>query len=109
MSPDRKFIRTEEDFLCEVCGEAVQGNGYTNHCPQCLASKHVDVHPGDRAESCNGIMEAVEVEIRSGRYTITHKCQSCGSLRKVKSAKNDRIERLIEVAAARASKLLPNT
>jgi hypothetical protein len=67
------------------------------------------VHPGDRAEPCAGIMDPVEVELISGRYTITHKCQRCESLRKVKSAKNDRIERLIEVAAARASKLLPNT
>ena len=43
------FTRKVEDFTCEHCGREVHGNGYTNHCPHCLHSKHVDVNPGDRA------------------------------------------------------------
>ncbi|HCR42265.1 TPA: hypothetical protein DIV45_02815, partial [Patescibacteria group bacterium] len=40
---DRKnFIRTKEDFTCENCGHRVKGSGYTNHCPKCLYSQHVD-------------------------------------------------------------------
>ena len=45
-----RFIRREENFVCEVCGAKVKGTGYTNHCPQYLWSKHVDkLIPGDRA------------------------------------------------------------
>ena len=36
------FIRKTEDFICENCGAVVVGNGYTNHCPACLYSKHVE-------------------------------------------------------------------
>jgi Zn finger protein HypA/HybF involved in hydrogenase expression len=48
------FKRTIEDFTCEHCGEQVTGNGFTNHCPQCLWSKHVDIDPGDRLALCGG-------------------------------------------------------
>ena len=49
------FIRKTEDFICEHCGREVRGNGYTNHCPYCLWSKHVDINPGDRAAGCGGL------------------------------------------------------
>ena len=52
----KKFIKVKEDFVCEHCGAEVKGDGYTNHCPKCLWSKHVDVHPGDRAAECGGMM-----------------------------------------------------
>src|SRR3989338_8156335 len=48
MTTSRRFQRTKEDFTCERCGFFVRGSGYTNHCPQCLWSKHVDVNPGNR-------------------------------------------------------------
>jgi hypothetical protein len=57
------FKKTKEDFVCEHCGKPVVGNGYTNHCPECLWSKHVDVNPGDRAATCLGLMEPVGVTI----------------------------------------------
>ena len=50
------FERNVEDFVCTVCGQQVEGNGYTNHCPKCLSSLHVDINPGDRASSCYGVM-----------------------------------------------------
>ncbi len=65
------FQRTKEDFACERCGLFVRGNGYTNHCPQCLWSKHVDVNPGDRQETCRGLMEPVGMEIKSGEYELS--------------------------------------
>jgi hypothetical protein len=76
---DRKnFIRTEENFTCEHCGFAAEGTGYTNHCPKCLYSKHVDNVPGDRANSCHGLMEPVGVETHGSDYDIVHRCQRCG-------------------------------
>ncbi len=83
------FIRTKEDFVCEHCGVEVKGNGYTNHCPKCLWGKHVDIDPGDRAETCGGMMEPVGVEIVSGDFVLTHTCISCGTTRRNKTAKND--------------------
>ncbi|MDO8510060.1 MAG: RNHCP domain-containing protein [bacterium] len=86
---DTRFKRTVEDFLCEQCGFAVKGSGYTNHCPACLWSKHVDVHPGDRLALCRGLMEPVAFEQERGKFVILHKCQKCGMQKKNKVDKND--------------------
>src|SRR3989344_2693847 len=51
------FKKVIEDFTCEHCDTFVEGDGYTNHCPKCLWSLHVDNEPGDRANNCNGLME----------------------------------------------------
>ncbi len=73
------FLRTKEDFVCENCGNEVKGNGYTNHCPKCLWSKHVDIDPGDREEVCKGVMKPTGVETKGGvSIKIIHKCQACG-------------------------------
>ncbi|MEA1909889.1 MAG: RNHCP domain-containing protein, partial [Patescibacteria group bacterium] len=60
----KNFIKTTEDFTCEHCGYNVKGTGYTNHCPKCLYSKHVDDVPGDRKNKCNGLMAPIGVELR---------------------------------------------
>ncbi len=73
-----KFQRTKEDFACEHCGAHVVGDGYTNHCPKCLWSKHVDINPGDRAALCSGMMEPVALEGSTPKYLILHRCVSCG-------------------------------
>ncbi|MEI6843317.1 MAG: RNHCP domain-containing protein [bacterium] len=100
--PSQTFIKNKEDFVCEKCGFAVQGNGYTNHCPQCLWSKHVDVHPGDRAESCGGMMEPIRVEVKKGEYTIIHKCERCGLERPNKAVKDDNFQMLVQILAENA-------
>lgn len=74
------FKRVIEDFSCEHCGAQVKGNGFTNHCPKCLYSKHVDDNPGDRAmiEKCGGLMEPIDAYYQKNSYQIKHKCKSCG-------------------------------
>jgi len=74
----KQFTRTKEDFICENCHIKVKGNGYTNHCSNCLYSKHVDVYPGDRAEQCQGLMKPIAWEMEHGDIYITHQCQRCG-------------------------------
>ena len=74
----QKFQRNIEDFVCGHCGAEVKGNGFTNHCPKCLYSKHVDINPGDRADQCRGLMKPVSIELRKGEYTIIHECVGCG-------------------------------
>lgn len=99
-----QFKRTEENFVCSVCGFEVEGNGYTNHCPQCLWSRHVDVHPGDRAAACGGMMKPVRVEVKNREYTIVHVCTVCGFERRNKAAKEDNFDMLVQVAAESAAK-----
>lgn len=54
------------------------GDGYTNHCPKCLWSKHVDINPGDRLSDCGGLMKPIGVEAGKGKYKLINKCLSCG-------------------------------
>jgi len=58
----KRFQKRIEDFVCERCGAFVKGTGYTDHCPECLWSKHVDVNPGDREAECGGLMEHVDTD-----------------------------------------------
>lgn len=92
----KKFIRTREEFVCERCGFHLTGNGYTNHCPQCLWSKHVDIYPGDRKENCAGLMEPVSIELKRGNYVLTHQCCLCGLKKKNKAASNDNLNILLD-------------
>jgi len=83
------FTRTKEDFICEHCGTEVKGNGYTNHCTECLWAKHVDVSPGDRAETCGGLMEPIGAEMVKDELILTHECLQCGFLRRNKTSEHD--------------------
>jgi hypothetical protein len=87
-----------EDFVCGHCGFKVKGTGYTNHCPKCLYSKHVDVNPGDRAELCQGLMKPVGVEIDHGEYIITHRCQNCRAIKKNKATKLDNFDIILSLS-----------
>lgn len=94
----RQFQKRVEDFVCEECGAKVVGSGYTNHCPVCLASKHVDVHPGDRAAECGGLMYVVRVDFQSGGWRLLHQCRVCGHEKWNTVADGDSQEKLAEVA-----------
>jgi hypothetical protein len=98
----RQFTRTTEDFSCLVCGAVVRGDGYTNHCPRCLWSRHVDVAPGDRAAGCGGLMRPVAIEARAHDVVLTHACESCGHRRRNRTAPADDEAALLRVAAEAA-------
>lgn len=91
------FKKVIENFVCEHCGAEVKGSGFTNHCPKCLWSKHVDVDPGDRAASCGGLMEPVVVEGASPDYVILHRCVSCGHEKRNKVSSEDSFEKILEI------------
>ena len=95
MLTSKKFQRTKENFVCENCGFNVVGNGYTNHCPQCLWSKHVDVNPGDRLETCQGLMEPVELEIKADERIILHRCVVCSFEKRNKMLEKDNLDAII--------------
>lgn len=95
----RKFQCVKEDFTCEQCGFFVRGSGYTNHCPRCLWSKHVDVNPGDRQARCHGLMEPISVEVEAGECVILHCCISCDFKKRNKAAKDDNFEEMLKLSS----------
>ena len=99
----RKFIRKKEDFICERCGAEVKGDGYTNHCPKCLWSKHVDVDPGDRASACLGLMAPVRIESGKDSYAIIHRCIKCGYEKRNKVSPADDFSMVVEIQRAFAA------
>ncbi len=101
----KKFQKRKEDFVCENCGEKVKGSGYTNHCPNCLWSKHVDIFPGDRLEDCAGLMEPIDVETKKGgTFVIVHKCIKCGEISRVGMSGEDNMQKALEISRKAAEK-----
>jgi len=94
----KKFTRTKEDFVCDHCGASIKGTGYTNHCPNCLWSKHVDINPGDRLNSCQGMMRPVRLELDHGEQALIHKCEKCAKIMRNKTTLNDSANALIGLA-----------
>lgn len=93
------FARRIENFRCENCGHSMIGNGYTNHCSECLYSKHVDVFPGDRKSVCKGLMEPIGIEKKKGELRIVHKCLKCDYVCRVRITAEDNEELIIELSS----------
>ncbi|MEM7221667.1 MAG: RNHCP domain-containing protein [Pseudomonadota bacterium] len=100
----KRFQRKVEAFTCCHCGQAVRGDGYTNHCPSCLWSRHVDVMPGDRAAECGGEMAPVAVEKKGSGYVLTHRCVDCGHSKRNKADAKDSMETMLKIARAAAGR-----
>jgi rubrerythrin len=96
----KKFQRKIEDFVCAKCGAKVKGTGYTDHCPECLWSKHVDINPGDRQADCGGEMKPISIEIKGGRAVFYYKCQKCGLSHRVKAVTEDSMDAIINIIKA---------
>ncbi len=73
----KQFKKTVEDFTCFNCGAKVKGSGYTNHCPNCLWSCHVDNYPGDRQASCHGLMKPIGLIVLGKKQILVHRCIKC--------------------------------
>jgi hypothetical protein len=90
---NRFRISRNEGFVCGCCGADVMPlavGSCRNHCPFCLASKHVDVVPSDRESVCGGMMVCVGVEQDSRRgWMLVHRCERCGAVRRNRAALDD--------------------
>lgn len=92
------------DFRCVSCRLDVSldapGTAHRNHCPNCLASLHVDRRvPGDRASECRGRMEALGLSVRpDGEWMLIHQCLSCGELSANRTAGDDNPLPLLRLA-----------
>lgn len=99
----RTYIRstglknTFGDFTCVncrgfVCADAaLSGVHNRNHCPYCLASRHLDLfEAGDRLSACKGAMLPVALTWKrglkkyarpgDGELMLVHHCRECGAL-----------------------------
>jgi len=97
MQERKNFVKRKEDFVCEHCGEQVTGDGYTDHCPQCLYSKHVDNVPGDRDNACGGLMRPIRAEQKGRDIKLVYRCLDCDAEFRVKAGKDDNRETVNEV------------
>ncbi len=96
----KRFQKRKEDFVCGNCGTTNIGDGFTNHCTNCLYSKHVDIFPGDRKESCGGLMPVTHVEKKGDKYILTHTCQTCKQTVGDHFRPTDNFETLISLVVA---------
>jgi hypothetical protein len=91
------FKKKIENFTCDHCGFDVTGNGYTNHCPKCFYSKHVDIDPGDRKENCHGKMSPISCVVKKGKWVVRQKCISCGKEKDNQTNNEDDIQNLLKI------------
>lgn len=96
----KRFNELDEGFICEHCEKEVNPLGYTSrdHCPHCLYSKHVDINPGDRENTCRGLLKPIEIEKFKDTYKIVYKCEKCNQLHKNIIAKDDDMDMIINIS-----------
>lgn len=96
----KQFTVRDESFICENCLEKVKPLGYTSrdHCPKCLYSKHVDIMPGDRSNSCLGLLKPISIEKFKNTFKIIYKCEKCHQIHKNIMAKDDNMDYIIELS-----------
>jgi len=96
----KKFKMIDEKFKCEHCGYDVSTLNYSarDHCPKCLYSKHVDIMPGDRLNTCHGLLEPIGIEKYKNTYKIIYKCLKCGQIHKNIMAIDDNYDLIIKLS-----------
>ena len=96
----KKFNMIDENFICEHCGKEVKKAEYTarDHCPYCLYSKHVDINPGDRENTCKGLLKPIGVEKFKDTYKIIYRCEKCNQEHKNIMANDDDMQEIIRIS-----------
>lgn len=96
----KRFTMKNENFTCENCRMEVSkaSNTARDHCPYCLYSKHLDILPGDRKNTCHGLMEPIGIEKFKNTFKILYKCQKCGDIHKNIANLEDNMDLLITLS-----------
>ena len=94
------FTKNDNSLICEHCKKEVQPLSYTSrdHCPYCLYSKHVDINPGDRLNTCLGLLKPTGIEKFKDTYKIIYKCNKCNIVHKNIMASDDNMDLIIELS-----------
>ena len=85
----KRFKKNDNVFVCLNCVYELKPLGITSrdHCPHCLYSLHVDINPGDRMNTCRGLLRPVQVITDSKKgYIIIYRCEKCNQLVRNKAA-----------------------
>ncbi len=96
----KTFEKNDNEFVCRICGKNVPKLNYSSrdHCNNCLCSIHVDINPGDRANSCLGTLFPIDVTQSNKKgYIIKYKCDKCGQIHNNKSATDDKFGTILKV------------
>lgn len=96
----KTFSKNDNEFICSVCGKSVPELKTTSrdHCTRCLCSIHIDINPGDRQNSCLGVLIPTEIETNSKKgYIIKYKCNKCGKTHNNKAAVDDNFQTILKV------------
>ncbi len=96
----KNFTMKDEEFICENCNQKVKKLNYTarDHCPYCLYSKHVDILPGDRKNTCKGLLKPIGIEKFKDSFKIIYQCQKCKEIHKNIMAKDDNMDLIITLS-----------
>ena len=96
----KQFSKLDEEFICEHCKKKVKKLNYTSrdHCPYCLYSKHVDINPGDRLNSCKGLLKPIGIEKFKESFKIIYKCEKCDIIHKNIVAIDDDFDEIIQLS-----------
>lgn len=97
----KTFTKNDEGFVCKNCGMKVLPLVYSSrdHCPFCLCSIHIDILPGDRKNTCLGVLKPIDLEYKQNKgYVIVYKCSKCGEIHKNKTANDDNKNQIMKVA-----------
>ena len=106
--------KTFGDFVCIVCHNFVSaeatlsGVQNRNHCPYCLASRHLDLYAaGDRLSACKASMRPIALTIKKtnkkysggqpGEMMLVHLCTDCGHVSINRIAADDDLESVFEI------------
>jgi Zn finger protein HypA/HybF involved in hydrogenase expression len=95
----KKFMKNDDEFICENCHQKVSKLNYTSrdHCPYCLYSKHVDINPGDRENTCLGLLKPIDIEKYKDTYKIIYKCKKCHQIHKNVMANDDNYDEILNI------------
>ena len=95
----KKFKMIDEKFMCVVCGKNVEPLKYSarDHCPYCLCSIHVDINPGDRLNTCKGILKPIDIDKYKDTYKIVYKCEKCHKLHRNIMASDDDFDEILKI------------
>jgi Zn finger protein HypA/HybF involved in hydrogenase expression len=96
----KRFNMIDEEFICENCHKKVDKLNYTarDHCPNCLYSKHVDINPGDRANTCHGLLKPIGIDKYKDTYKIVYECEKCHQIHRNIMANDDNYDIILEIS-----------
>lgn len=98
---NKKFQKNNESFICLNCGELTEEHPTSSrdHCKYCLYSQHVDINPGDRMNSCKGLLKPIGLRSKNTKEQIVYRCVDCEKLTFCIVAPDDNREEIVKIGS----------